>query len=144
VTVFPASSFATFFIDFLPPFLYLFNPRGLGSFQPSIRNSEMYAVVEIAGKQYKVTNNDEILVPTRKEKPGDKVKFDRVLLLGSDKEIMVGHPVVTGASVEATIMDGVVRGEKVIVFKKKKRKGYRVKKGHRQDYTRVQITNIVQ
>ena len=103
----------------------------------------MYAVVEIAGKQYTVTNNDEILVPTRKEKPGDKVKFDRVLLLGSDKEITVGHPVVTGASVEATVMDGV-RGEKVIVFKKKKRKGYRLKKGHRQDYTRVQITNIVQ
>jgi large subunit ribosomal protein L21 len=103
----------------------------------------MYAVVEIAGKQYKVTNNDEILVPTRKEKPGDKVKFDRVLLLGSDKEITVGHPLVSGASVEATVMDGV-RGEKVIVFKKKKRKGYRLKKGHRQDYTRVQITNIVQ
>jgi large subunit ribosomal protein L21 len=102
----------------------------------------MYAVVEISGKQYKVTSNDEILVPTRKEKPGDKVKFDRVLLLGSDKEITVGHPLVTGASVEATIVDGV-RGKKVIVFKKKKRKGYRVKKGHRQDYTRVQITNIV-
>jgi large subunit ribosomal protein L21 len=103
----------------------------------------MYAVVEIAGKQYKVSNNDQILVPTRKEKPGDIVKFDRVLLLGSDKEITVGHPVVAGASVEATVMDGV-KGEKVIVFKKKKRKGYRVKKGHRQDYTRVQITNIVQ
>ncbi len=103
----------------------------------------MYAVVEIAGKQYKVTNNDEILVPTRKEKAGDKVKFDRVLLLGSDKEITVGHPLVSGASVEATVLDGV-RGEKVIVFKKKKRKGYRLKKGHRQDYTRVQITNIVQ
>ncbi len=103
----------------------------------------MYAVVEIAGKQYKVTNNDEILVPTRKEKSGDKVKFDRVLLLGSDKEITVGHPLVSGASVEATVLDGV-RGEKVIVFKKKKRKGYRLKKGHRQDYTRVQITNIVQ
>lgn len=103
----------------------------------------MYAVVEIAGKQYRVTNNDQILVPTRKEKPGDKVKFERVLLLGGDKEITVGHPVVAGASVEATVMDGV-RGEKVIVFKKKKRKGYRVKKGHRQAYTRVQITNIVQ
>ncbi len=103
----------------------------------------MYAVVEIAGKQYKVTNNDEILVPTRKEKPGDKVKFDRVLLLGSDKEITVGHPLVSGATVEATVLDGV-RGDKVIVFKKKKRKGYRLKKGHRQDYTRVQITNIVQ
>lgn len=103
----------------------------------------MYAVVEIAGKQYKVTNNDEILVPTRKEKAGDKVKFDRVLLLGTDKEITVGHPLVAGASVEATVLDGV-RGEKVIVFKKKKRKGYRLKKGHRQDYSRVQITNIVQ
>jgi large subunit ribosomal protein L21 len=103
----------------------------------------MYAVVEIAGKQYKVSNNDQILVPTRKEKPGDIVKFDRVLLLGSDKEITVGHPVVAGASVEATVMDSV-KGEKVIVFKKKKRKGYRVKKGHRQGYTRVQITNIVQ
>lgn len=103
----------------------------------------MFAVVEIAGKQYKVTNNDEILVPTRTEKPGDKIKFDRVLLLGSDKEITVGHPLVTGALVEATVMDGV-RGEKVIVFKKKKRKGYRLKKGHRQDHTRVQITNIVQ
>jgi large subunit ribosomal protein L21 len=103
----------------------------------------MYAVVEIAGKQYKVTNNDTIVVPTRKDKPGDKVKFDRVLLLGSDKEITVGHPVVAGAAVEATVVDDV-RGDKVIVFKKKKRKGYRVKKGHRQDYTRVQITNIVQ
>jgi large subunit ribosomal protein L21 len=103
----------------------------------------MYAVVEIAGKQYRVTNNDTIVVPTRKEKPGDKVKFDRVLLLGSDKEITVGHPLVAGASVEATVVDDV-RGEKVIVFKKKKRKGYRVKKGHIQDYTRVQITNIVQ
>jgi len=103
----------------------------------------MYAVVEIAGKQYRVTNNDTIVVPTRQEKPGDKVKFDRVLLLGSDKEITVGHPLVAGASVEATVVDGV-RGEKVIVFKKKKRKGYRVKKAHRQDYTRVQITNIVQ
>jgi large subunit ribosomal protein L21 len=104
----------------------------------------MYAVVDIAGKQYKVTNNDEILVPTRKEKPGDKVKFDRVLLLGSDKEVTVGHPLVAGALVEATVVDETVRGDKVIVFKKKKRKGYRVKKGHRQDYTRVQITNIVQ
>ncbi len=102
----------------------------------------MYAVLEIAGKQYKVTNNDKILVPTRKEKPGETVKFDRVLLLGTDKEITVGHPLVAGASVEATVLDGA-RGEKLVVFKKKKRKGYRLKRGHRQDYTRVQITNIV-
>jgi large subunit ribosomal protein L21 len=101
----------------------------------------MYAVVEIAGKQYKVTDNDKILVPTRKEKPGDKIKFDRVLLLGTDKEITVGHPMVAGVTVEATVLEPA-RGKKVIVFKKKKRKGYRLKKGHRQDYTRVQITNI--
>lgn len=102
----------------------------------------MYAVVEIAGKQYKVAKDDKITVPTRKEKPGDKVKFERVLLLGGEKEITVGHPLVAGASVEATVLDGT-KGEKLVVFKKKKRKGYRVKRGHRQDYSQVQITNIV-
>ena len=103
----------------------------------------MFAVVEIAGKQFKVTPKDHVEVPSLQEKPGTKIHLDRVLLLSDDKTVVVGHPLVTGASVEATVMDGV-RGEKVIVFKKKKRKGYRLKKGHRQDYTRVQITNIVQ
>ena len=101
----------------------------------------MYAVVEIAGKQYKVNDNAKILVPTLKQKAGSTVKFDRVLLLGGEKEIRVGNPLVAGAMVEATVLDHG-KAEKVIVFKKKKRKGYRVRRGHRQGYTQVQITNI--
>jgi large subunit ribosomal protein L21 len=101
----------------------------------------MYAVVEIAGRQFKVSQNDSILVPTLKEKTGATVKFDRILLLEGDEGVTVGHPTVSGAAVEATVL-GQVKGDKVIVFKKKRRKGYRVKRGHRQAYTRVQITNI--
>lgn len=101
----------------------------------------MFAVVEIAGKQFKVSPNDTIRVPTLKEKAGSKVKFERVLLVGTDKEIRVGNPVVAGATVEGTVVD-IGREEKIVVFKKKKRKGYRVKRGHRQGYTRLQITAI--
>lgn len=101
----------------------------------------MYAVVEIGGKQFKVSPNDTIKVPTLKEKAGAKITFDRVLLVGSDKEIRVGTPVVDGAKVEGTVVD-IGREKKVVVFKKKRRKGYRVKRGHRQGYARVQITAI--
>ena len=101
----------------------------------------MYAVIEIAGKQYKVAPNDTITVPTLTQKPGAKIKFDRVLLLGGEKEIHVGNPLVTGARVEGTIVQHG-REEKVTVFKKKKRKGYRVTRGHRQGFTQVQITSI--
>jgi len=101
----------------------------------------MFAVVEIAGKQFKVAEKDKILVPALKEKEGTKIKLDRVLLLGGEKETKVGHPLVAGVSVEATVLEQV-RGDKTMVFKKKKRKGYRVRRGHRQTYTRVQITSI--
>jgi large subunit ribosomal protein L21 len=101
----------------------------------------MYAVVEIAGQQFKVSQNDSILVPTLKQKAGDSVVFNRVLLLDGETGVKVGHPTVSGAAVEAKVLEHV-KGEKVIVFKKKKRKGYRVKRGHRQAYTHVQITNI--
>jgi large subunit ribosomal protein L21 len=103
----------------------------------------MFAVVEIAGRQYTVSPDDTIVVPSLNEKTGTKLKFDRVLLLGGDKNISVGHPVVTGANVEATVVRDV-RTDKVIVFKKKRRKGYRVKRGHRQGYTEVKITSIAQ
>jgi large subunit ribosomal protein L21 len=105
------------------------------------RNHLTYAVVEIAGKQFKVAQNDKIYIPTLKKDVGATVSFDRVLLLEGEKEINVGNPLVTGASVEATVI-GHPKGDKVIVFKKKKRKGYRVKRGHRQGYTQVQITKI--
>lgn len=101
----------------------------------------MYAVVDIAGKQFKVAPNDRILVPTLKAEKGSTVTFDKVLLLAREKETNVGNPTVAGASIEATVLDQV-RGEKVIVFKKKRRKGYRVRRGHRQAYTQVQITRV--
>ena len=101
----------------------------------------MYAVVDIAGKQFRIAKNDKILVPSLEGKVGSTVKFDRVLLFGEDKQITVGNPLVAGASIEATVLEHL-KDDKVIVFKKKKRKGYRVKRGHRQGYTQVQITKL--
>ena len=101
----------------------------------------MYAVVTIAGKQFKVAQNDKIYVPKLKGNTGTTVTFDNVLLLGDDKTTTVGNPLIKGATVEATLLDHV-KDDTVIVFKKKKRKGYRVRRGHRQQYTQVQITKI--
>ncbi len=101
----------------------------------------MYALVDIAGKQYKVAENDKIHVPSMKKTKGDTVTFDRVLMVAGDNGFSIGTPTVEGASVEATVL-GDVKDEKVIVFKKKRRKGYRVKRGHRQAFTQVQITKI--
>ena len=101
----------------------------------------MYAVVEIAGRQYTVRQNDIIQIPTLNEKDGTNVKFEKVLLIGSETGVTVGHPLVGGANVQATVL-GAGKADKVIIFKKKKRKGYRLKRGHRQPYTEVKITNI--
>ncbi len=101
----------------------------------------MYAVVEIAGQQYKVNPADKLYVPRLESEVGSDVKFDRVLLLSNDTAIKVGAPVVAGASVKARVL-AHVKDEKVIVFKKKRRKGYRVKRGHRQQYTHIEITSI--
>ena len=101
----------------------------------------MYAVVEIAGQQYKVNPEEKLYVPRLENEVGSSVKFDKVLLLSDDKAIKVGSPLVSGASVNAKVL-AHVKDEKVIVFKKKKRKGYRVKRGHRQQYTHIEITSI--
>ena len=101
----------------------------------------MFAVVEIAGRQFTVSPDDTIVVPTLNEKAGTKVKFDRVLLLGGETQITVGHPLVSGATVEAEILGGVI-GDKVIVFKKKKRKGMERKRGHRQELSVIKIESI--
>jgi large subunit ribosomal protein L21 len=103
----------------------------------------MFAVVEVAGKQFKVAQKDRVSVPSLAEKPGTKIRLDRVLLIGDDKTVVVGHPLVAGASVEATVIDHG-KGVKVIVFKKKRRKRYRVKRGHRQGYTEIEINSIAQ
>jgi large subunit ribosomal protein L21 len=101
----------------------------------------MFAVVEVAGKQYKVAPKDHITVPTLNEKPGTKVRLDRVLMVGDEKGVVVGRPLVSGAHVEATVVEHA-KMDKVIVFKKKRRKGYRVKRGHRQGYTQIEILSI--
>jgi len=103
----------------------------------------MYAVIETGGKQYRVETGDVIdveLVPVSGKKVR-KVKFDRVLLVGGDKGVKIGDPLVTGAEVTAVLVDEV-RGPKIRVFKMKRRKGYRRTQGHRQDLLRVKIDGI--
>ena len=101
----------------------------------------MHAVVEIAGKQFQVAPKDKVIVPSLKDKAGAQVAFDRVLLYQDENAVKIGTPVIKGARVEATVL-GNVRADKVTVFKKKKRKGYRVTRGHRQAYTQIEIMNI--
>ncbi|MHB1048803.1 MAG: 50S ribosomal protein L21 [Bacteroidota bacterium] len=101
----------------------------------------MYAVVEIAGQQFRVNPSEKLYVPKLEGDVDSVVKFDKVLLLSNDKEIKVGNPVIKGSTVEAKVL-GHVKDDKVIVFKKKRRKGYRVKRGHRQQYTQIEITSI--
>lgn len=101
----------------------------------------MYAIVEIGGHQFKVAQNQEIFVLKLDGNAGDKVNFDKVLLVSGDAGITVGSPTVSGAAVSATIVEHQ-KGDKVIVFKKKRRKGYKVKNGFRQSFTKVKIDTI--
>ena len=101
----------------------------------------MYAVVEIAGTQFKVSPSEKIVVPKLESAVGAKVKFDRVLLKGVEKSATVGTPFVSGSYVEAKVLRHF-QDDTVIVMKKKKRKGYRVRNGHRQQYTEVEITGV--
>jgi large subunit ribosomal protein L21 len=98
----------------------------------------MYAIVEIAGKQFKVEQDARLYVPRQDAEVDSAVRFDRVLLVSGDGNISVGAPTVEGASVSATILQHL-KGDKVLVFKKKRRKRYRVKRGHRQQYTQIRI-----
>lgn len=101
----------------------------------------MFAVIRTGGKQYKVQKDDKIEVEKLDAKEGDKIKIDEVLFVGSDKDAKVGAPFVSGASVQATVVKQK-RGEKIVVFKKKRRQNYRRKNGHRQELTLLQITDI--
>ncbi len=100
----------------------------------------MYAIIASGGKQYRVNEGDVIYVEKINEAVDSTVSFD-VLLLGSSDGVQIGTPVVEGAVVEGKIL-GQVRGEKIIVFKYKSKKNYRRKAGHRQPYTKVEITKI--
>jgi large subunit ribosomal protein L21 len=101
----------------------------------------MYAIVEINGQQFKVTPNQEIFVHKLSGAAGDSVSFDKVLLIDNEGSVQVGAPTVEGVAVTATIVDQL-KGDKVIVFKKKRRKGYKVKNGFRQSFTKVKIEGI--
>lgn len=101
----------------------------------------MYAIVEIAGQQFKVQKDDEIFVHRLDEEPGKKVEFKEVLLVDENGLIRVGRPFVDGTIISAKVLEHV-RGDKVIVFHKKKRKGFQKSTGHRQDFTRIRIEGI--
>jgi large subunit ribosomal protein L21 len=101
----------------------------------------MYAIVTIAGQQMKVQEGQELFVHRLAAKEGEDVSFDEVLLLSNDEKVSIGTPNINGASVSAEVIEHV-QGDKVIVFKKKRRKGYRVKNGHRQAFTKIKIKSL--
>lgn len=102
----------------------------------------MYAIVEIAGQQFKVAKDQKVYVNRLAEDEGAKVSFDKVLLVGDGDNVTLGAPAINGASVEAKVIKHL-KGDKVIVFKKKRRKGYRKKNGHRQYLSEITIENIL-
>jgi large subunit ribosomal protein L21 len=118
-------------------------------FAPRIKNKHliknnyltMYAIVNIAGQQFKVAKDQHLFVHRLQGDEGASIEFDNVLLVDNGGKITVGAPAVSGAKVSAKIVSHL-KGEKVIVFKKKRRKGYKKKNGHRQFFTKIQIENI--
>jgi large subunit ribosomal protein L21 len=101
----------------------------------------MYAIVSIAGQQMKVAENESIIVHRLEANEGAKVEFDQVLLVDKGGNAKVGTPMIGGAKVSATVLSHL-KGDKVIVFKKKRRKGYQKSNGHRQQFTKIQINSI--
>src|SRR5664280_1665903 len=108
----------------------------------NVKKEKMYAIVEIAGQQFKVENGKKVFVHRLESEEGKEVEFDRVLLIEDEGKITIGEPTIKDAVVGVKILDNGVRGDKVIVFKKKRKKGYRVKNGHRQNFTPVSYTHL--
>jgi large subunit ribosomal protein L21 len=102
----------------------------------------MYAIVDIAGKQFKVTQDQYVYAPRMEGEAGTSVTLDKVLLIDNGGTVSVGAPTIGGAKVSGKILDHV-KGDKIIVFKKKRRKGYVKKNGHRQQFTKLLIESIV-
>lgn len=101
----------------------------------------MYAIVEIAGQQFKVEKDQKVFVHRLAQEEGVQIDIDKVLLVDQDDKVKIGTPVVKGAKVTAKVLSHM-RGDKVKVFKKKRRKGYQKLNGHRQDMTQIQIEEI--
>ena len=101
----------------------------------------MYAIIDIAGKQFKVEKNKFLYTPLMNAEAGTSLSFSQVLLIDNNGKVKVGTPSIKGAKVSGKILEHV-KGNKVIVFKKKRRKGYRIKNGHRQQFTKILIEDI--
>ena len=102
----------------------------------------MYAIVEISGKQFKVEKKQKLFVNRIDAEEGKKVSFDNVLMFSDGNKLSIGSPVVSGVKVDAKVVKHL-KSDKVIVFKKKRRKGYKVKNGHRQQITQIEINDII-
>jgi large subunit ribosomal protein L21 len=102
----------------------------------------MFVIVNIAGQQFKVKQDQTLYVHHLPNENGASVEFGEVLLVNNEGTVRVGTPNVSGASVTATVLENMVKGDKVLVFKKKRRKGYRLLNGHRQQFSKIQITGI--
>jgi len=102
----------------------------------------MYAIVEIAGQQFKVEKDKKLFVHQLEANEGDSVEFEKVLLVDNDGQVAVGTPTVKGAKITAKVL-AHVQGDKVLVFKKKRRKSYQKMNGHRQHFTQIQVETIV-
>ena len=102
----------------------------------------MYAIVDIAGQQFKVEAGNEIFVQKLSQAKGADVEFDKVLLVENEGAVKVGTPYVAGAVVKATVIEDEIKGDKVLVFKKIRRKGFQKYNGHRQKLTKIQINEI--
>ncbi|MDD9139365.1 MAG: 50S ribosomal protein L21 [Candidatus Cardinium sp.] len=103
----------------------------------------MYAIIEVGGKQFKASENQQLYIPKLADEVGTSCTLGKVLLLDDAQgNVRMGNPIVEGVTVQAKVL-GHDRGDKIIVFKKKRRKGYKVKRGHRQDYTKIIIESIL-
>ncbi len=102
----------------------------------------MYAILEIAGQQFKVAKNDKIVAPRLEGEVGTHLELDRVMMLSDNKKVLLGTPFIEGAKVQAKIIDHD-KAKKVLIFKKKRRKGYTLFKGHRQQQTVLKIEKII-
>ena len=102
----------------------------------------MYAIVEIAGQQFKVVKDQQIFVHRLQSEEGASIEFEKIMLIENEGKVSVGTPLVQGAKVSATVLNHL-KGDKVLVFKKKRRKSYQKLNGHRQYLTKIKIDNIV-
>ena len=104
----------------------------------------MYAIVEINGQQFKTQQGRKLFVNRIKDaEQGQTVEFDKVLLIDNEGTVTVGAPTVEGAKIVAEVVNPLVKGDKVIVFKMKRRKDYRKKNGHRQQYTQIEVKSVI-